>query len=133
MRLPSHVLATLTLVICVLINCAFWGGVATSKTLGPVVPDALRLQAPLAYTWLLLGETSGRALGLGESMAAFAEAQIDDPARVIEDRALAAERVLAGRSGWLKPLHSMPLLLLPLAAYLWWRRPRGLKTFGGKR
>ncbi len=132
MRLPMYAPALLALVVCVLINCAFWGGVAHSRVLGPVVPEALRLQAPLAYTWLVLGEAAGSIAGLGETLAGFAEAGLGDTAPLIESRSLAAERVLESRPGWLKLLHGLPLVLLPLALLLWWRRPRGFKTFSSR-
>ncbi len=132
MRFPMHVVALVLLVVSLLINLAFWGGVSTSKVLGPSVPDAVRLQAPLAYTWILAGDAAARVLGLEEALARFAESQLQDPSRVVESRALAGARVMEERSGWLKPLHPLPLILLPIAVLLWWRRPRGLKTFGGR-
>lgn len=132
MRLPMYLPAVLVLVACVLINCAFWGGVASSRVLGPVVPEALRLQAPLAYTWLLVGEAAGSAIGMQERLAGFAERLLGDLAPLLESRSLAAERVLDARPGWLKLLHSLPLVLLPLALLLWWRRPRGFKTFSSR-
>jgi hypothetical protein len=116
----------------VVVNCAFWGGVASSPTLGPVVVEPLRLQAPLAYTWLILGEAAGSALGMQESLGRFAEGQLQDPARIAEQRSLAVDRALEARSSWLKLLHPLPLILLPLSLLFWWRRPRGLKTFGGR-
>jgi hypothetical protein len=132
MRLPLHAAAALALVASVVLNSAFWGGVASSPTLGPVVVEPLRLQAPLAYTWLILGEAAGSALGMQESLGRFAEGQLQDPARIAEQRSLAVDRALEARSGWLKLLHPLPLILLPLSLLLWWRRPRGLKTFGGR-
>ncbi len=132
MRLPLYVPATVLLLISVLINCAFWGGVASSRVLGAVVPEPLRLQAPLAYTWLLAGDAAGSALGLEEVLAGFAEAQLGNVSQVVEVRSLAAERALEARSAWLKLMHPLPLLLLPVALLLWWRRPRGFKTFGGR-
>ena len=132
MRFPLHVVALLLLVASLLINLAFWGGVSTSKVLGPIVPDAVRLQAPLAYTWLVIGDAAARALGVEEPLARFAESQFHDPSRVVESRPLAGVRVLDERSDWLKLVHPLPLILLPIALLLWWRRPRGLKTFGGR-
>jgi hypothetical protein len=67
-----------------------------------------------------------------ENLSRFAEAQLHDPLRVAEQRSLAVERALEARSAWLKLLHPLPLVLLPLSLFLWWRRPRGLKTFGGR-
>ena len=122
----------LALAVSVVINSAFWGGVASSSILGPVIVEPLRLQAPLAYTWLLVGEAAGSALGMQENLSRFAEAQLRDPSHVAEQRSLAVERALEARSAWLKLLHPLPLVLLPLSLFLWWRRPRGLKTFGGR-
>lgn len=133
MRLPMYLVATVLLVLCVTVNLAFWGGIASSGSIAPVLRDPLRLQAPLAYTWLLGGEAIAGPLGLETALAGFAESQVREPDQVISEQALAVDRLMAARSTWLKPLHPAPLLLAPLALVLWWRRPRGLKTFGGRR
>jgi hypothetical protein len=49
------------------------------------------------------------------------------------EQVLAVDCLMAARSTWMKPLHPAPLSLAPLALFLWWRRPRGLQTFGGRR
>lgn len=133
MRLPMYLATTLVLMFCVAINLAFWGGIASSSSMAPVLREPLRLQAPLAYTWLLAGEAIAGPLGMGSALADFAESHIDQPDYVLAEQALAVDRLMAARSTWLKPLHPAPLLLAPLALFLWWRRPRGLKTFGGRR
>ncbi len=81
MRFPLHVVALLLLVASLLINLAFWGGVSTSKVLGPIVPDAVRLQAPLAYTWLVIGDAAARArLGRAQRLAEAGASPAADPA-----------------------------------------------------
>jgi hypothetical protein len=133
MQMPSYPIPTGLLLICLALDLAFWGGVAGSRTLSPVLREPLRMQAPLAYSYLLAGETVGSALGMTESLAGFAESNVDTPEQVLADPVLAVDRLMAARSGWLKPLHPAPLLLAPVALVLWWRRPRPFKTFGGRR
>jgi hypothetical protein len=128
-----YALTAWLLLVCVAVNVCFWGGVAASTSLAPVLREPLSREAPLAYTYLLAGEAIAAPLGLDESFAAFAEGQVQDPAQVLEVSALSVDRLMRARSGWLKPLHSAPLLLAPLALILWWRRPRPIKTFGGRR
>lgn len=132
MRIPAHVIASLLLALTLALNAAFWGGVGLSPALGSVVRQPLPMQAPLAYTWLLIGENLGRPLGLQDSLVAFAEGNIEDLPRVVEGGPLAVERLLQSQAGWIGILHGAPLILLPITVFLWWRRPRGLKTFGGR-
>lgn len=132
MRLPMHALSLVLLLACLLVNLAFWAGVAGSAVLGPSLRDPLRVQAPLAYSYLLLGEALAGPLGMTESLARFAEANVERHGYVTETQAVAVDRLLAARSGWLGALHLAPLWLLPVVAFLWWRRPRRLQTFGGR-
>lgn len=132
MRFPAYAIASLLFALTLAVNAAFWGGVGLSPTLGPVIRQPLPMQAPLAYTWLLIGENVGRPLGLEDALAGFAEANIDGLPQVLEGGPVAVERLLQSRSGWIAALHGVPLILLPIALFLWWRRPRGLKTFGGR-
>jgi hypothetical protein len=130
MRLPMHAVAMFIWVVCLLVNLAFWAGVGGSAVLGPSLREPLRVQAPLAYSYLLLGEALTAPLGMTESMAGFAEANVERHAYVTEMPAVAVDRLMAARSGWVGSLHLAPLWLLPVVGFLWWRRPRKLQTFG---
>jgi hypothetical protein len=77
MRLPMYRLATLLLILCVAVNLAFWGEIGRSSSMAPVLREPLRLQAPLAYAWLLAGKAIAEPLGMGSTLADSAESQVD--------------------------------------------------------
>ena len=132
MRPSPHAVSLLVWLLSLLVNLAFWAGVAGSAVLGPSLREPLRMQAPLAYSYLLIGEALAAPLGMTASMAAFAETNVERHAHVTERPAVAVDRLMAARSGWLGAMHLAPLWLLPVVGFLWWRRPRKLQTFGGR-
>ena len=129
MRIAKHTVAGLLCVLSLLPNLAFWGGLSHSPRVAPVLAERLPSEAPLAYTWWLIGGGLGGLAGLDAALVDFAESRLDGIEALVESRGLAVDRVMAARPGWLQALHAAPLVLLAVTLLLWWRRPRRLSLF----
>jgi hypothetical protein len=129
MRIAKHTLAGLLCVLSLLPNLAFWGGLSHSPRVAPVLAERLPSEAPLAYTWWLLGGGLGGLAGIDGALVEFAESRLDGIESLVESRALAVDRVMAARPAWLRTLHAAPPVLLGLALLLWWLRPRKVSLF----
>lgn len=129
MRIAKHTVAGLLCVLSLLPNLAFWGGLSHSPRVAPVLAERLPSEAPLAYTWWLIGGALGGLTGTDAALVEFAESRLDGIEALVETRALAVDRVMQARPGWLRGLHVAPLVLFALTVLLWWRRPRRVSLF----
>ncbi|MCG6118630.1 MAG: hypothetical protein MEQ07_10640 [Aquimonas sp.] len=129
MRIAKHTAAGLLCALSLVPNLAFWGGLAHSPQVAPVLQERLPSEAPLAYTWWLIGGAVGGMSGMDAALVEFAESRLEGIEGLVESKPLAVDRVMAARPTWLRTLHPAPLLLFAVAAVLWWRRPRHVSLF----
>lgn len=134
-----HVISGLLFVLVLLFDLAVWGGVKDIPHVGPKITETARTQAPLAFTYIALGElldASAPALGrFGTDYATQAfepgfERIKEDPNMAITalfERIWNRELAVVRFAYWAAPV------LLALFLLAWWMRPRKVSLMRGRR
>lgn len=136
MKLRLHVLLPILFVLSLLYDLALWGGTQALPGVGPSIAQSARREAPLAWTYIVLGEPltnampSVRAWSVGELTRAWGDAF----ARIEEDPAIAMDALsgesLNGTHRRMRVAYWAPPVLLVLALIAWLRRPRQVRMMG---
>ena len=139
MKIRIHWVAGLFWFLCLLFDLTVWGAVKDLADVGPKIRATAQNQAPLALTYMVVGEQLDRLVpGLGSFGKDYAEQAFadvlprikDDPNIAIVallDRTTNRQHFTVRMAYW-----GMPVLLA-LFVLLWWRRPRQVRMMGSRR
>jgi hypothetical protein len=127
MKARLHLFAIALFVLTLFYNLYLWGGLARTPELGPLMTQATQREVSLAGIYLPLGRILIDAAGLKQTAASFAETRFAGVrSRVLANPAAAMDTILSDLPASVSLAYYGAPLLLPLAALLWWRRPRGV-------
>jgi hypothetical protein len=133
MKGKLHLIAGVLLVAMFLYDVFLWGGLARMPTLGPLMTDTTERELALAGLYLPLGARVVDATGLRAAAVGHAAAQFSAvESRLLARPEVAMETMLAEMPSSVKVAYYGVPLLLPLFAFLWWRRPRGVHMIGAR-
>jgi hypothetical protein len=136
MRSRVHVLSIVLFFASLLYNAVIWGGVRDLGEVGNAIGDSARREAPLAATYIALGNlVDGAVPSLGafggsrltEALGGGFETVRADPATGME---IVFGQTWNGSHAWLKTMYWSTPVFLFLAAISWARRPKQVRTLG---
>ena len=134
-----HVISGLLFALVLLFDLAVWGGVKDIPHVGPKITETARTQAPLAFTYIALGELlDAYAPALGRFGTDYAT-QAFEPGfeRINEDPNMAIvalfERLWNRELAVVRFAYWPAPVLLALFLLAWWMRPRKVRLMGGRR
>ena len=132
MKNRLHVIALVLFVLCFLYNLVVWGSVRVLPEVGPSIADSARREAPLATTYITLGDIldsavpSLQAFGSERLTAAFGEGF----ERIRADPTVAMDLIFDttwnASHRWIKTMYWAAPVLLLLTLILWVRRPKAV-------
>jgi hypothetical protein len=130
MKNRLHLIALVLFVLCFLYDLVVWGSVSALPDVGPSIADSARREAPLAATYITLGETldsavpSLQAFGAGRLSGALSEGF----ERIRADPTVAMDLIFDttwnASHRWIKTMYWGAPVLLLLTIILWVRRPK---------
>lgn len=138
MKGKLHIVSGLLLLLVLGFDLVVWGGVRDIPEVGTKITETARTQAPLAYTYIVLGELLDGAVpalgryGTDYASRAFAPAveriQADPNLAIVAlfEGTLNSTHATLRLAYWLAPV------LLAVFLVAWWRRPRRLSLMGGR-
>ena len=139
MKRHLHVIALVVFVLSLLYDLVVWGALPRVPEVGEDIVASANREAPLAATYILLGNPIDAALA---PLQTFGEARLtaalsEGFPRIKADSTVAIDLIFNttwnAAHRWLKTVYWMPPLCLVLTAILWWRRPRKVTTFRRRR
>jgi hypothetical protein len=111
-----------------------WGGLRETPKIGDQLMKEARYESPVAATYMFLGSTALRPVGLSPGAQAFAARRfpylIDHPEE-LEHLAVARVRSAQGLFGSL--YYNLAPILLVLSVIAHWRRQKPIRSFGTQR
>jgi hypothetical protein len=122
-----------------LFDLVVWGGVKAIPEVGPKIRQVAQTQAPLVLTYMVVGEQLDALVpGFGQFGTDYATQAFGDVFQRIKDDPNVA--VIALFQANANPQQSIvkimfwavPVLLV-LFLFFWWRRPRQVTSFSGRR
>jgi hypothetical protein len=134
MKNRLHVIALVLFVLCFLYDIVVWGGVQALPDVGPAIADSARREAPLAATYIAIGNVVDSAL---PSLGAFGSARLanafgDGFERIRADPTVAMDLIFSSTwnaaHSWIKLMYWATPILLLLALILWVRRPKQVRV-----
>ena len=119
--------------ICFSYDLYLWGGLKATPRVGVLLMREARVTAPLAATYMALGEKMNSVLRLTDNAKKFAERHFPQIVAQPEQlESLAVTRVLAAQRGWGSFCYRMFPVLLVLSLLLHWWRQKPIRSFGTK-
>jgi len=132
MKNRLHVIALVLFVVCFLYDLVVWGGVSALPDVGPGIADSARREAPLAATYITIGEMLDSAV---PALQSFGAARLTDAfgegfERIRADPTVAMDLIFNttwnAAHSWIKAMYWAAPVLLLLTLVLWVRRPKTL-------
>lgn len=111
-------------------DCVVWGAMPGLAGVGPSVVESARREAPLATTYIVIGERLDHRFGALQSFGAkrLNDALGEGFARIAEDRTVAMDLIFNttwnSSHRWLKTAYWAAPFFLLLTSVLWGLRPR---------
>lgn len=139
MKSNLHVIALVLFLLSLGYNLLVWGAAPRLPEVGDNFAASARREAPLVATFMTIGSPidaavpAFQAFGEKRLTAAFSEGfdRIRADSTVTMDLIFSSTWNMQHR--WLKAMFWATPVLLLVALLLWWRRPRKVHAFGGRR
>jgi hypothetical protein len=134
MKNRLHLIALVLFAVCFLYDIVVWGGVQALPDVGPAIADSARREAPLAATYIAIGEVVDSAM---PALATFGSARLTDAfsdgfERIRADPSVAMDLIFSSRwnasQSWIKCMYWATPILLLLSVILWVRRPKQVRV-----
>jgi len=132
MKSRLHVIALVLFVLCLLYDLVVWGSVRVLPDVGPGIAESARREAPLAATYITLGDLIDSAV---PSLQAFGSDRLTDAfgegfERIRADPTVAMDLIFGttwnASHRWIKTMYWAAPVLLLLTLILWLRRPKAV-------
>lgn len=139
MKSRLYLIALALFIVSLLYNFVVWGAMPRLPGVGPAIVDSARREAPLATTYIAIGD---RIDGAFSSAQSFGAQRLDDAlgdgfARIAEDPGVAMDLIFNttwnGAHRWLKTAYWAAPFFLLLTIVLWVLRPRQVRTLVRRR
>lgn len=139
MKHRLYLIALALFTVCLLYNIVVWGALPLLPEVGASIAGSASREAPLASTYIALGRNLDAAI---PTLQAFGERRLtaalgEGFTRIRGDATVAMDLIFNttwnARHRWLKTMYWAPLWLLLLAAVLWVRRSKPVRTFAKRR
>lgn len=139
MKNRLYLVALALFVVSSLYNLVVWGAMPRLPGVGPSIVDSARHEAPLATTYIVVGDRIDRVVAAAQ---AFGQQRLIDAlgegfARIAEDHNVAMDLIFTttwnSAHRWLKTVYWAAPLFLLLTIVLWVLRPRQVRTLTRRR
>lgn len=129
-----HVVALVLFVLCFSYDIVVWGGVEALPDVGPGIADSARREAPLAATYIAIGELVDSAV---PPLRDYGSARLSDALsegfeRIRADPTVAMDLIFGASwnvtHSWLKTAYWAAPVLLLVTVVLWVRRPKKISV-----
>jgi len=139
MKSRMHIIMGMLLLLALLFDLVVWGGVKAIPDAGPKIRQVAQTQAPLALTYMVVGEQLDALVpGFGHFGTDYATQAFSDVLpRIKDDPNVAIIALFAGsansQQAIVKIMYWAVPVLLGLFLIFWWRRPRQITSLSGRR
>jgi hypothetical protein len=136
MKRRLHLIALILFLLCFAYDLVVWGSLPLLPDVGPQIAQSANREAPLAATYIGIGSFIDGAV---PSLQAFGEQSMKTAIgegfeRIRGDSTVAIDLIFNTtwnvQHRWLKTVYWAAPFFLVLAAVLWTRRPKQVKTLG---
>jgi len=134
MKNRLHVIALVLFAFCLFYDIVVWGSVYALSEVGPGIADSARREAPLATTYIVLGNIVDswapplRDYGSQRLLDGFSEGF----ERIRADPTVAMDLIFGpswnATHSWIKTMYWCAPLLFVITVILWMRRPRQVRS-----
>ena len=136
MKNQLHVIALVLFALCLFYDIVVWGSVYALSEVGPGIADSARREAPLATTYIALGNIVDswapplRDYGSQRLLDGFGQGF----ERIRADPAVSMDLIFGpswnATHSWIKTMYWAAPILLVITVILWVRRPRQVRSLG---
>ena len=136
MKRRLHLFALAFAGITLLYDFVVWGALPLLPEVGASIAESAAREAPIASTYVAIGSRIDAAI---PALQAFGQQRLVDALgegfeRIRNDSTVAMDLIFNtswnASHSWLKTVYWAPLVFLLLAAVLWSRRPKQIRTLG---
>jgi len=134
MKFRAHVVALVLFAVCFLYDLVVWGSVSALPEVGEGIADSARREAPLATTYIALGDMLDSAV---PALRDYGSARLTDGfsegfERIRADPTVAMDLIFGpswnATHSWIKTTYWAAPVLLLIALVLWVRRPKKISV-----
>lgn len=139
MKYRLYLIALALFVVSLLYNFVVWGAMPRLPGVGPSIVDSARREAPLATTYIAIGDRIDGAFVPAQSFGAqrLNDALSEGFPRILEDHTVAMDLIFNttwnSAHRWLKTAYWATPFFLLLTIVLWMLRPRQVRTLVRRR